>query len=431
MPMSTTEDLLQRGIVAAQAGRREEARALLVRVVEADERNEQAWLWLSGLVEEPEDIRTCLENVLHLNPANVKAQQGMEWLEQRHGARPVADVDAIDASSGQLAQAERDTPLPAEPVPLDMPDPAAVLAVAELDPIDDPCPYCGVAAPPESTRCPGCGKQLMVRAEGDQKRSKALTTLGMLWSIGGIFSLLGAALVVAMLVMLQRNSSFYGMTMANLTRAGVSIASLYGQLLGGVFYAVFQLVIARGLLQRKRWAWIVTAVLQVLQLLAALFIALSFAVLSRMVLAGGPGGTSQSGSPLGSAVFTLVLVLLFVPQVIALLLLFLSYGDVFAPMQRQVLDVGVVSPAKHYNNGLDYKNRGMWYMAAQEWSTAVKHAPLEPNFLHALGLAFVQLGQFDRARITLDFARQVAPADAGIVDSRALVDQMEKRGGRW
>jgi Flp pilus assembly protein TadD len=126
-----------------------------------------------------------------------------------------------------------------------------------------------------------------------------------------------------------------------------------------------------------------------------------------------------------------VIVLLFVPQVIALLLLFFSYGDVFAPMQRQVLHVDVVSPATHYNNGLDYKNRGMWYMAAQEWATAVKQAPLEPNFLHALGLAFVQLKQFDRARITLDFARQVAPADASIVDSCALIDKMEKGGGRW
>ena len=45
------------------------------------------------------------------------------------------------------------------------------------------------------------------------------------------------------------------------------MAGLYGQLLGGVVYGVFQLLIARGLFQRQRWAWIVTAVLQVLQLL--------------------------------------------------------------------------------------------------------------------------------------------------------------------
>jgi len=321
--------------------------------------------------------------------------------------------------------------VPAAPLPRDMPDPAAVLAVAELAALDAACPYCGTAAPPEAKRCPSCGKQLMERAAGNQKRSKALTTLGGLAAVGGIFSLLGAALVVAMLVMLQQNSGFYGMRIADFTRAGVSIASLYSRLLGGVGYAVFQLVIARGLFQRKRWAWIVTAILQVLQLLAALLVVVFFSALSRMVLVGLPGGTSQSSAPLGSAVFTLIALLVFVPQITALLLLFLSYGDIFAPMQRQVLRLGVVSPAKHYNNGLDYKNRGMWYMAAQEWAAAVKHAPLEPNFLHALGLAFVQLKQFDRARITLDFARQVAPADAAIVDSRILVDQIEKRGGRW
>jgi len=426
-----TDTLLEQGISAALTGRREEARTLLSQVVEADDRNEQAWLWLSGLVEAPEEMRICLENVLHLNPDNVKAQQGLAWVEQLHGARPIADIAVADRLPEQSGPTAGATALPAESQLQDMLDPDAVLAVAELEPIDDACPYCGTTTSPEAKRCPSCGKQLMERAEGDQKRSKALTTLGGLWVVGGIFSLLGAALVIAVLIMLQRNSRFYGMTIADLTRSGVSTASLYGRLLGGVIYGVFQLIIARGLFQRKRWAWIVTAVLQVLQLLAALLVVVFFSILSRMLLTGLPGGTSQSGSPLGSAVFTLIVLLVFVPQITALLLLFLSYGDVFAPMQRQILRLGVVSPAKHYNNGLDYKNRGMWYMAAQEWAAAVKHAPLEPSFLHALGLAFVQLGQFDRARITLDFARQVAPADAAIVDSRALVDTIEKRAGRW
>src|ERR671931_800919 len=85
--MSTTETLLQQGIAAARAGRREEALALLMQVVEADERNEQAWLWLAGVIDDPEDMRTCLENVLDLNPGNVKAQQGLAWIEARYGPR--------------------------------------------------------------------------------------------------------------------------------------------------------------------------------------------------------------------------------------------------------------------------------------------------------------------------------------------------------
>src|SRR5678815_5693766 len=83
-----TDTLLEQGISAALTGRREEARALLSQVVEADDRNQKAWLWLSGLVEDPEEIRTCLENVLHLNPANAKAQHGLAWVEQQYGVRP-------------------------------------------------------------------------------------------------------------------------------------------------------------------------------------------------------------------------------------------------------------------------------------------------------------------------------------------------------
>jgi tetratricopeptide (TPR) repeat protein len=423
-----TDTLLEQGISAAITGRREDARALLTQVVEADERNEQAWLWLAGLVEDPEEMRTCLENVLHLNPDNVKAQHGLAWVEQQHGVRPAADVAAVAAPPAQPAPTES---VRAEPEIQEKPDPSAVLAVAELDVIDDPCPYCGAATPPEARGCPSCGKSLMVRAEGVEQRSKALTSLGVLWVIGGISSLLGAALLVAALVLLQRSGRFYGITMAEITRSGASMASLYGRLFGYVIYGVFQLLIARGLFQRKRWAWVVTAILQGLQLLASLLLVVFFSVLSRMFLVATSGAASRSGSPLGSAFLIVLAVLLFLPQITGLFLLLLSYGDVFAPMQRQVLRVGVVSPVKHYNNGLDYKNRGMWYMAAQEWASAVKNAPFEPNFLHALGLAFVQLGQFERARITLDFACQVAPADTAILDSRALVDRMAAKNTKW
>src|SRR5690349_2135731 len=130
-----TDTLLEQGISAALTGRREEARALLAQVVEADDRNEQAWLWLSGLVEEPEDMRTCLENVLHLNPDNLKAQHGLAWIEQHHGVRPAAQVAVIDLLADQPASALTDPGSPAEP-PLAAPDPSAVLVVAELAPID-------------------------------------------------------------------------------------------------------------------------------------------------------------------------------------------------------------------------------------------------------------------------------------------------------
>jgi tetratricopeptide (TPR) repeat protein len=86
-----------------------------------------------------------------------------------------------------------------------------------------------------------------------------------------------------------------------------------------------------------------------------------------------------------------------------------------------------VDPAdhrEHYNSGIAYKNRGMWYMAAQEWEAALGKQPREPNYLHALGLAYAQLKRYDNARATLDAAIQAAPDNQRIKESRALVDQM-------
>jgi tetratricopeptide (TPR) repeat protein len=428
-----TASLLEQGISAAQTGRRDEARTLLAQVVETDEHNEQAWLWLAGLVDDPEDMRTCLENVLQLNPSNVKAQQGLAWVEQRYGkgaaigATAVLDAPAT-AQPDQAAIAPQPQPKPA---PAQQPDPSPILEIVAQPRPSDPCPYCGAATAPTDRRCPGCRQSLVERPESHAKRSKALSTLGWLWGIGGVFSLLGAALLLFMLLSLQRSGSFYGVRLAELNRAGVSIANLRGQALGGVGWGLFQLALARGLLGRRRWAWIVSTAIVVLQLLAGLCGVIFFAVVIRNALASLPGGGARSGSPISSIIFTLVLLIVFAPQILSLLLSFFSYADVFAPMRRLDTTMPVASPAQHYNNGLAYKNRGMWYMAAQEWTSAVRHAPYEPNFLHALGLAFVQLRQFDRARTVLDFARQVAPDDAQIADSRALVDREEKRKNWW
>lgn len=73
--------LLYEGALALQQGNKERARELLLQVVEADERNEEAWLWLSGAVDDPEDQRTALENVLAINPQNPHALYGLAVLD--------------------------------------------------------------------------------------------------------------------------------------------------------------------------------------------------------------------------------------------------------------------------------------------------------------------------------------------------------------
>lgn len=68
------------GAVALTQGNKELARDLLLKVVEVDENIEEAWLWLSGAVDDPEDQQTALENVLAINPDNPYARRGLDWL---------------------------------------------------------------------------------------------------------------------------------------------------------------------------------------------------------------------------------------------------------------------------------------------------------------------------------------------------------------
>ncbi len=74
---------LRQGIAAAKAGDVERASELLLKVVDIDEYNEQAWLWLSSVVESDADREVCLENVLSINPENKLAKAGLVHLHNR------------------------------------------------------------------------------------------------------------------------------------------------------------------------------------------------------------------------------------------------------------------------------------------------------------------------------------------------------------
>ncbi len=83
-----TERLLAQGQDAARKGDKASARSLLTQVVERDPHHELAWMWLSGVVEEPEEQQICLENVLVINPQNAKARRGLEFISTKTGIPP-------------------------------------------------------------------------------------------------------------------------------------------------------------------------------------------------------------------------------------------------------------------------------------------------------------------------------------------------------
>ncbi|MBA3534299.1 MAG: DUF4178 domain-containing protein, partial [Ardenticatenales bacterium] len=66
----TIADALEKGIRAARRGHKEPAQKLLVTVVKAEPENEEAWLWLSRVVDDPTRRAECLRRVIQLNPDN-------------------------------------------------------------------------------------------------------------------------------------------------------------------------------------------------------------------------------------------------------------------------------------------------------------------------------------------------------------------------
>ena len=432
--MPTPEELLQQGIAAARAGQREQARALLVQLVEADERNEQAWLWLAGVVDDPEDMRTCLENVLDLNPGNLKAQQGLAWIEERHGPRPApqpepeaAPEPPPDAATGPTIRLAPEAAAPAPPATIAPPAPASEPAEAAAP--DNPCPYCGAPTTPTQRYCTQCRNSLMIRAAPSEQRSVATTILAVLWAISTVLTILGglAYLVLGLLggALLQGAGRQAGRGGAAAITAALLLPGIIVLILGGLSFLV-----TRGLFRRARWAYIVHLVFTVLGAIGALFQVIN----GGLVLSQGISIPSQQfgrSRPLPEGTLEAVLAgVLFCSaawQLIFILLTVLSWRDFFGPSVRFLPEVDTTDHLGHYNNGVAYKNRGMWYMAAREWEAAVSKAPHDLNYLHALGLAYAQVKQFAKARTTLDRALQIAPADPRLQDSRALVDKLAAR----
>src|SRR5690349_13779174 len=75
--------MYERGVAAARGGQRTVAAGLLRQAVRLNPQHEQAWLWLSGTLDDPNDIAFCLRAVLGINPGNQRAQMGLQHVEQR------------------------------------------------------------------------------------------------------------------------------------------------------------------------------------------------------------------------------------------------------------------------------------------------------------------------------------------------------------
>ena len=113
------------------------------------------------------------------------------------------------------------------------------------------------------------------------------------------------------------------------------------------------------------------------------------------LLAGIVALAGEAASPYTGVLSTTALVLPIVLGVLLvlrpLILSILSYRDFFPPLVRSNPTVERGDHVEHYNRGLGYRDRGMWYMVAQEWFAAARMRPGERAYLPALGLAYAQI----------------------------------------
>jgi hypothetical protein len=163
------DSLLQKGVEAARAGDRKRARDNFIHIIELDQRNEQAWLWLSSVVETQADKEVCLENVLIINPDNTYAAMGLQHLRQQP-----PDYDAPPSVLPRLGSLRATTELEWDAPAMSVAPPPAVRV----------CPKCGFHNPGWAYLCDHCGADVRavnvreaIAAESRRRERYAITLL--------------------------------------------------------------------------------------------------------------------------------------------------------------------------------------------------------------------------------------------------------------
>lgn len=190
MQQSEVQALLREGIAAAKAGQkktgptrgqqkriyridpdrikqREQARDLLTQVVELDETNVIAWLWLSTVMDDLAEKRLCLENVLVLDPDNKPAQNGLAQLDRQVAAappKPELDLEpAAGPAENTIPTSNNETPCPFCQQPISIMD--TTCGHCQL-PLVVECPQCKTTTDIEQLHCSNCSWPLGDYREG-------------------------------------------------------------------------------------------------------------------------------------------------------------------------------------------------------------------------------------------------------------------------
>jgi tetratricopeptide (TPR) repeat protein len=405
--------LLRQGIAAARAGEKGQARDLLLQVIARDEEVEAAWLWLSGVVDEPEERQICLENVLTLNPHNVAARNGLRWLEEHDS------IASSESAQSQQHPARRHpgqglTPVSGEavssaPSPHEPSSPPAVSPI-EIDPYG--CPYCGGSVGGEGSHCTHCHRPVLVR------QRKRAGSFGLGWLV--LSFVLQAAVAglegyfVSQLVQLSRlpawliQSAVYLLVGSALfTPEGVAgDLAVSGEMVILVNYALALvcLAVAVGMAFRSRVAYFG-----------------AFLLAGLLAMATGAGLLTHLTG--------------WVPALVRLALIAVSIkwlvdsAPAFEWQMRRYdasLAHGLKTDLDYHNRGQRYHKMGMWAKAAAHWKIAIQLAPGQVRYYTALASAYARMGYLAAALSETDKALARAPDDEQLHAFRNSLARLEE-----
>ncbi|MFB0534565.1 MAG: tetratricopeptide repeat protein [Anaerolineae bacterium] len=419
-------DLLHEGIAAAKAGQRDRARELLMHVVEQDEENALAWLWLSGVVDSLDDREICLENVLALDPDNDVARKGLAFVRKQKEIQAPSSAETMPPSaslpeSPVAARAERPATLaaailrddfarrrpPPEPEPEPPPTPPQ-------DEFDNPylCPYCAAQTYPDDRKCQACGAELWIRIRRREERSSwlwaalTLQMAGIIWpATVPLLMLIYAAREVGVDNPLTLMPVYLGLSGSVPPKVASAVLEAVPRLyfLVPALYVLFSLGVLVGLY--LRWK--------------PIFFMFLISALLALVL-GGAGMLLGQGVGLicsGSGVILAILMFFMLLQL---------EDDFFFDEKRILLRVD-----RSAKKGLDFLASGRRYMRRKMWAMAVIHlrraASWLPDWIDShleLAAAYLGLKRYDLAAKALAEARRIDPDDSRVEELTALLNSL-------
>ena len=377
-------------------GERGKAREIFMEIVEHDEENEQAWLWLSGAVDADDDKRVCLENVLTLNPENQAAQKGLlklgvSTIPSRQTIRreitPPNLAGAILYPERHSQEWEWHDPTPNRQIITnpEIVQESSYKDVWERD--DEICAFCAKVLTGEENRCPQCNQALVSLA---YRYSQPDTNLHLLWIM---------LVAIGQLYLLQ---AIYNIVV---TRSGITAVL-------PIFLLVIFIILAGGVYLRQYWAYFTALILLIILLvinIVGMFIPeeLTQAAMVRM-LPMIDNVVNPAIEFIGSALRGFQIITIVIGLVVAV---FKAGPDFDRVQTRRTahLEKGLQTAGGYHGAAQRAAKRGEWATAVLHWQRAAAKEPANRQFQRQLGIAYARLGFYQRSADVLQSALRITP----------------------